>query len=144
MLNRRHFLLGCTGFWVILPLSGTSAAEKRKSSTAHPLPGADIDLSSDLSRAKFATLLGETFEVYGGTGLVLVNQLRLHEIVDQEVSTPEVEQFNLRFTAALDTRLPAAVYTMRHALAGQTTLRLEPDGEDGQQRYYRAVFALLR
>jgi hypothetical protein len=69
--------------------------------------------------------------------------VQLVEVTD-EVASPRVEQFSIRFLASPHSDLEAGTYPVVCDEGGSFELYLEPAGEDAEGRYYVASFSLIR
>ena len=87
--------------------------------------------------------VGETFEVWGGNGARLVENLALTS-VQALPSRPPISQFTLHFLAAHSSTLGKGIYGLRHPHSGHIELWLDPAGEDHAGRRYDARFSLLQ
>ncbi len=131
MLTRRQFSLAAT--------TVIAAAVVR------PIRAADTvvkDTSPSSQRERYTALVGESFSVYGGSGLVVVTRMTLTGVEDAG-SNETVEQFTVMFEAEPGSRsLDVGTYTVEHDTLGRQQLMLEPVAT--QSGVYTALFNLLR
>jgi hypothetical protein len=115
------------------------SAPKTPASGSKSLP----PLGEMFSYDNFKAHIGETFYVYGGTGLRNVVNLKL-VAVENLRRDKNAEQFAVRFLGPTDDPLPSGVYQFQHPASSEFRLLLGPTGiADAKGRYYRADFNLL-
>jgi hypothetical protein len=137
MIRRRDFVAGAGGALAVgcVPVSILAATR-----TADP---ALIDLSTGLSKDKFAALLNQNFYVATPRDGVMV--LELVELRDGTAAQGDVrtDSFTLFFQGVPSPTLPDAIYTLEHGSAGSTLLRLEGANVVKRRARYRADFCLF-
>jgi hypothetical protein len=131
MMKRRQFLcagpalLGAAAFAPGALFAGTQALDIR-----------DVAFASGLSQAKFEALLGESVFIDADSGSMLAQIAR----VEGRASAPGLEQFCVWFETIPVPALADGAYVVRHHLAGDLTLHLQPTAAGR----YRADFSLMR
>ena len=137
MISRRDFVTSTCGALAasLVPAVALAAGDA--------LAMGSVDLSTGLSKAKFAALLRQDFYVATRTGGVLV--MRLAELREHSmaVGARAVENFTLYFHGLPSPLLPEGLYRLEHGSAGAATLRLEPVSVTARRAVYRAHFSLL-
>ncbi len=99
-------------------------------------------LGETFSYDNFKAHIGETFYVYGGTGLRNVVNLKLVAVEDLR-RDKNAEQFAVRFSGPVEEPLPGGVYHFQPSASGEFDLLITPTMSDSKGRYYRADFNLL-
>ena len=137
MISRRDFVTSACGALAasLVPAAAFAANDA--------LAMGAVDLSTGLSKAKFAALLRQDFYVTTRTGGVLV--MRLAELRERPMAVGDrpVESFTLYFHGLSSPRLQEGLYRLEHGSAGAATLRLEPVSATARRAVYRAHFSLL-
>ena len=140
MKHRRDFLVGAGSLLAL-------GSARPDILFAANLPNAnEVGLSQGMSKAKFETLLNQTFYVYtDDQGVVALNLVEVTESKlskkAQSKSARDVERFILTFQGPPLSPLAAGLYQIDHWVAGRTSIYLQPKNTPG---LYGAVFALLR
>ncbi|MFN0317385.1 MAG: DUF6916 family protein [Burkholderiales bacterium] len=140
MKQRRDFLVGAG---TVLAL----AATRPDMLFAATVPNAnEVGFSQGMSKAKFETLLNQSFYVHTddqgvvALSLVDVTETKLSK-KGQSKTARDVERFTLTFRGPTLSPLAAGLYEIDHWVAGRTSIYLQPKNTPG---LYGAIFALLR
>ena len=137
MISRRDFVTGAgsvlaAGFIPTAVLAASDAVAT-----------GSVDLSTGLSKAKFAALLRENFQVTTRSSGVLVMQLAELRELPMAAGGRPVENFTLYFHGLPSPRLREGLYTVEHGSAGPALLRLEPARFTSTRAIYRAHCCLF-
>ncbi len=135
-MKRRAFIAAAalsTGFGWWPPIFAAAPSKQ----TARLLP-LDTGISFDTLNA----YVGQSFSVYGSTGVGFVVKLTLTSLDNRRLSS-ETDQFSARFRGSTSSPLESGVYSFEHASSGQFRLLIEPIGTSAKGADYRADFNLL-
>jgi hypothetical protein len=137
MISRRDFVTSTCGALAasLVPAVALAATDA--------LAMGSVDLSTGLSKAKFAALLRQDFYVTTNSSGVLVMRLAELREYPMAMGARAAESFMLYFHGLATPRLPEGLYRLEHGSAGAVTLRLEPVSSTARRAVYRAHFSLL-
>jgi hypothetical protein len=132
-MQRRHFILSGIG---MLAYAGVGTAAL---AAADAVAGRGVGVGGQISAARFAAVLNQSFNIYAGPRGVTVQLVKVRE----GVGSPGLRQFTLSFAGAAEDALDSGTYEVEHAATGKVLMYLDA-GKGGKNGIiYRADFNLL-